>query len=212
MVRPAIASSRVAVTDDGQVRITLKQAYRDGTAAIEIPPKDFVLRLLAQVPLPKRKMISYFGVFASNAKLRSAVVPAGTKPRFKRKKPRKVMHDALHGEAKPANTEELAEVMSEEAAKRFSWADGLRRAFRLELLKCPTCGGKRRIVATIHDPKEIARFMRHLKLSPEPPDDLIAIRGPPEELLPPDQEADLLPDEAWDDDSWFGPDELPLAA
>ena len=134
MVRPAIASSRVAVTDDGQVRITLKQAYRDGTAAIEIPPKDFVLRLLAQVPLPKRKMISYFGVFASNAKLRSAVVPAGTKPRFKRKKPRKVMHDALHGEAKPANTEELAEVMSEEAARRFSWADGLKRAFRLDLL------------------------------------------------------------------------------
>ena len=63
-----------------------------------------------------------------------------------------------------------------------------------------------------HDPKEIARFMRHLKLSPEPPDDLIAIRGPLEDLYPPDTDADLPPDEAWADDSWFGPDELPLAA
>lgn len=38
------------------------------------------------------------------------------------------------GKAKPADTGELAEVMSEEAARRFSWADGLKRAFRLDLL------------------------------------------------------------------------------
>ena len=61
MVRPAIASSRVAVTDDGQVRITLKQPYRDGTTAVVIPPRDFVLRLMAQIPIPKHKLIGYFG-------------------------------------------------------------------------------------------------------------------------------------------------------
>ncbi len=74
------------------------------------------------------------------------------------------------------------------------------------------CGGKRRIVATIHNPREIERFLRHLKLWPSPDDDLVAIRGPPEDVYPPDEEPEPSVDQVWDDDSWFGPDELPLAA
>ena len=39
------------------------------------------------------------------------------KPRFKRQKPAKVVHDVPHGEGKPTNTGELTEVMAEELAK-----------------------------------------------------------------------------------------------
>ena len=58
----------------------------------------------------------------------------------------------------------------------------LKRAFRIPALICPDCRGKRQIAAAIHDPGEVERFLRHLQLWPEPGDDLVAIRGPPEDL------------------------------
>jgi hypothetical protein len=55
--------------------------------------------------------------------------------------------------------------------RHFAWADLLRRTFEIDVLACPDCGGRLRLLATIEDPEVIAKILRHLELpegAPEP--------------------------------------------
>ena len=61
-------------------------------------------------------------------------------------------------------------VVSEEAAptrsvRYWSWAELMRRAFDLDVLACPRCGSRMRLIATVHDPRVIRRILAHLGLS-----------------------------------------------
>ena len=51
------------------------------------------------------------------------------------------------------------------------------RSFALDVLCCPRCSGRLRLVALMTEPKEIARYLRALG-SPAPPARSVA-RGPP---------------------------------
>jgi hypothetical protein len=46
----------------------------------------------------------------------------------------------------------------------YPWADLLRRTFAIDVLACPGCGGRLRLLATIADPAVIAQILRHLGL------------------------------------------------
>ncbi len=46
----------------------------------------------------------------------------------------------------------------------WAWADLMRRAFELDVLACPRCGGHMRLIATIEDPRVIRRILAHLGL------------------------------------------------
>ena len=54
-------------------------------------------------------------------------------------------------------------------AKRQSWAELLQRTFAVDVLRCPTCGGRRHRVATLTDPLVARRILKHLRLRAEPP-------------------------------------------
>ena len=47
----------------------------------------------------------------------------------------------------------------------WSWAALMRRAFGIDVLACPRCGGRMRLIATVHDPGAIRRLLAHLGLS-----------------------------------------------
>ena len=66
----------------------------------------------------------------------------------------------------------------------WAWADFMRRAFELDVLACPRCGGRMRLLATIEDPRVIRRILAHLGLPTEVP----------QPRPPPAQAADLLAD------------------
>ena len=53
IARPAIATGRLSLTTQGQVRYTLKTPYRDGTTHVVFEPLDFIARLAALVPKPR---------------------------------------------------------------------------------------------------------------------------------------------------------------
>ena len=74
ITRPAIANERLSVNRAGQVVLKLKTAWRDGTSHIVLSPMEFMQRLAALVPRPRRHLIRFHGVLALNAKLRSTVV------------------------------------------------------------------------------------------------------------------------------------------
>ena len=84
VARPAVATDRLAVTPQGNVRYTLKTPYRDGTTHIILEPLDFIARLAALVPKPRVNLTRFHGVFAPscppfgcNSTLRHHVTPAG---------------------------------------------------------------------------------------------------------------------------------------
>ena len=57
----------------------------------------------------------------------------------------------------------------------------MHRAFAIDVLACPRCGGRIRLIATIHDPAVIREILAHLGLSqsgqspgPAPPEPIAA--------------------------------------
>jgi hypothetical protein len=180
--RPAVAAHRVQETLDGKIRITLKNEWAGGVRAIVMSPRDLVVRLLAQIPLPRRALVRYHGSFAPASPLRAQVVAAGAKAPRRRKK------DAVAGD-----TPDEARVETPEAAtQRMTWAVGLRRAFQFDVLQCG-CGGRRRLIAAVQDKAEVERFLKHLQLW-RVPEDVVAIRGPPDDLFP----AEPIPEDEGD--------------
>ena len=70
---------------------------------------------------------------------------------------------------------------------RIPWAELLQRVFAIDVLACP-CGGRRKVLACLTDPKVVKQILEHLGLP---------ATGPP--VAPPRTSA--LPDEAcWQDD------------
>jgi uncharacterized protein YbaR (Trm112 family) len=45
----------------------------------------------------------------------------------------------------------------------------MRRAFDVDVLACPRCGGRLRLVAAIDDPHVIGQILTHLGLPADPP-------------------------------------------
>ena len=138
-------------------------------SAVLIPPWDLVLRMAAQVPLPRRSSIRYHGIWGPNAALRSQVVPAGDKPKCKRQK---------------TNSGKETE---RETSTRMTYSEALKRAFCIEILNCP-CGGTRVVLAAVQDAVSLERILRHVGLWPDSAfgKGIDAIRGPPQDLWPAD--------------------------
>jgi hypothetical protein len=47
-------------------------------------------------------------------------------------------------------------------SRSWSWAALMHRAFAIDVLACPNCGGRLRLIATIHDPAVIRKILAHL--------------------------------------------------
>jgi hypothetical protein len=54
----------------------------------------------------------------------------------------------------------------------------LKRTFGIDVLECPKCKGRMKLLAVVTDPKSIQRMLRHLGEATEPPTREPA-RGPP---------------------------------
>ena len=141
--RPPVATERIALTEHGQVRYTLKTPYRDGTTHVIFEPEDFIARLAALVPKPRAHLTRYHGVFAPACPDRPRVVP-GTRAA--------TVHDAHdRGESSTADRQ-----------RSLTWAQRLKRVFAIDIEVCRRCGGRLRVIASIEDPEVIERILEHL--------------------------------------------------
>ena len=75
-LRPPVAQERLHVTSEGNVRLELRQPWRDGTTAVVFDPVEFLGRLAVLVPRPRINLILYHGVLGPRAAWRAQVVPS----------------------------------------------------------------------------------------------------------------------------------------
>jgi len=140
--RPPVAEPRLSLTSNGDIRYRLKTPYLDGTTHVVFQPLDFLARLAARVPRPCVNLIRYYGVFAPNSRFRVRVTPAGRGKGI-----------AAAGGAPPVAGNERADVAT--PAQPMTWAQRLRRVFRIDVETCPKCGSSVRIIASIEDEEVI---------------------------------------------------------
>jgi hypothetical protein len=53
--------------------------------------------------------------------------------------------------------------------RAWSWAALMHRAFAIDVLACAHCGGRLRLIATLHDPAVIRTILAHLAHSGQSP-------------------------------------------
>jgi hypothetical protein len=140
IARPAIANERLSLTRQGNVRYQLKTPYRDGTTHVIFEPLDFIARLAALVPKPRVNLTRFHGVFAPNSSLRARVTPGGS--------------------ARRCRSDTVKTASGRRAA--MSWAQRLKRVFRIDIETCRHCGGRVKVIASIEDPGVIKQILDHL--------------------------------------------------
>jgi hypothetical protein len=156
-----VAQERVAQGPDGLVRILLKKPFSDGTVAVDLDPLSLLCRLCAAVPSPRFHTVRYAGVLAPASKLRPRIVP----------KPNAAPANDVGPSVPPSS-------LQAGGSRYRPWAELLKRCFAIDVLQCPTCHGRMRLVALVTDPKQVRRFLHGIGEPTEPPSREPA-RGPP---------------------------------
>ncbi len=197
--RPAVAESRLVELADGRIGYVLKKRWRDGTTHVVLTKEVLMERLCALVPRPRRHLVTYHGVLAPAAGLRSRVVPRAANAGAGGgcgHAGRAVAGEAGGGSEveEPAGIDGAAvrELLRRRVRvphapgkrrggrRRYSWAELLARVFSLDVWLCPHCGGRRRLLTAIQDPAAIRQVLAAMGLSAVVPE-LAAARSPPGE-------------------------------
>jgi hypothetical protein len=145
VLRPPVASERLALTDDGQVRVALRHPWADGTTHVVFDPVEFLGRLAVLVPRPRVNLILYYGVLGARAAWRPEVVPG-----------------PASGRDSPGESVDEACAPVRSRARGQCWAALMKRTFGFDVLECPRCGGRLRLIALIEEAAVIGRILRHL--------------------------------------------------
>ena len=165
-LRSPVAQERIHLTDDGQLRLQLRQPWRDGTTDVVFDPVEFLARLAVLVPRPRINLILYHGVLAPRAAWRADVVRR---------------QDSATNQTREADAVERARRQ----ARDQSWASLMARTFGFDVLACPRCGGRLRLIALIEEAAVVERVLRHLGVPTEIPAPHPA-RAPPLRVGSPD--------------------------
>jgi hypothetical protein len=96
-------------------------------------------------------LLLYHGVLAPRARWRSQVV--------------------RYGRPTPDGNALEASPRAAVPTRAWTWAALMHRVFALDVLACPRCGGRLRVLATVQDPPAVQAILAHLRRSgaPEPP-------------------------------------------
>jgi hypothetical protein len=124
--------------------------WRDGTSHLLFEPIELLEKLAAITPRPAINLVLYHGVLAPNARWHSQVVRSG----------------------RPAPAPQAPEVDARPRGAGtpgpWTWAALMRRVLNLDVLACPRCGGRFRLIATVQKPLAVQSILAHLGRSSTP--------------------------------------------
>jgi len=158
--RPALSHDRLQRLADGRVRLALKTPWADGTTHLTFEPLEFIGRLSALIPFPHKNLLIYHGVLAPRATWRSRAVVYG--------RPQQA----------PQPDNATTATAAQHPTRRSAWATLMQRAFAIDVLACPRCGGRLKLIARVTQPRVIRRILEHLGLPADVAEPPLA-RAPP---------------------------------
>jgi len=153
VLRPPLAVDRLVQLPDGRLSYQLKTAWRNGTTHVVFGPLEFMARLAALVPAPRVNLLHYYGVPAPAARWRASIVPAS-------------VENELKADACECEPESKAKSRR---PRNYLWAALLSRVFEIDVLKCPDCNGRLRILAAIHPPVHTRKILECMGLPSRAP-------------------------------------------
>jgi hypothetical protein len=159
MMRPAVSLARMVFQPGrGEVLYHPRPAGHDrsGAGPERVDALEFVARVLAQIPEPRRHLVRYYGRY-SNAS------------RGRRKKSGQQIEMACLDSAAARPEPTPAEISS----LRRRWAEMIRRVYEIDPLVCPKCGSEMKVIGFITEPRVIRRMVDHINKKTR------ANRGPP---------------------------------
>ncbi|MBM4345834.1 MAG: transposase [Deltaproteobacteria bacterium] len=175
LLRPAICNERLQRLESGEVLLTLRKRWSDGTFAKVFQPQDLISKVIALLPAPGANLLRFHGQFAPGARWRAQITAGAARAR--------------KATAPPKD--------EEQRQRRMAWSVLLRRSFAIEVMNCPACGGRRELLAVIEHKPTVQKILAHLGLDTEPPAFALP-RGPPLLAGKGVPDADGLPWEARD--------------
>ncbi len=176
LARGPIATKRLSVLQDGRLAYALRRPWRDGTMAIALTKREFLERLAAQVPRPREHLTRYAGVLAPNHAMRSRVCRDRESVREEEREQTRRRLIARMQEAVMGQPSQAVVSCEPLPSGTWKWADLLRRVFKLDILECPKCGERCKVLAVLTDPFVVSKFLEAVGESSETP---TPVRGPP---------------------------------
>jgi hypothetical protein len=163
ILRPPVAQNRLELMDDGRVILELKNPFWDGTSHILFEPLELLEKVAAAIPRPRVNQLIYSGVLGPNAKWRKEVVAFG------RASPDGgAAKTEAEGDDGQSDSEDEGD-RPQRSRKSYTWSELMARIFLLDVLECPRCGGRMKIIAAIEEPDVIRRILDHLGLPTDAP-------------------------------------------
>ena len=144
---------------------SVSRIWSSPTRHLIFAPMELLEKLAALTPRPRINLILYHGVLAPNARWRARVVAYGAHPGTAATAPN------LEGDLNDAAPAQ---------SRHWAWANLMRRAFDIDVLACPRCGGRLRLLGTIEDPVAIRAILASLAVS-----DALLDRPPPAATMEP---------------------------
>jgi hypothetical protein len=162
-LRPPIAHDRIRLTSEGDVLLELRHRWRDGTTHLRFHPVELLERLASLTPRPRINLVLYYGVLAAHAAWRSRLPRPGQLAGNARSSPptsvRETPADAASGTAPATSPPDDA---AERSGANRLWARLMQRTFGFDVLQCPRCGGRLRLIAVIDEGAIARRILAHL--------------------------------------------------
>jgi hypothetical protein len=168
LTRPPLANDRLSELPDGRLALRFKQVWRDGTTHVVFTPHELIEKLIPLIPRPRAHLVRYHGILGPAAEDRDKVVPRSGPIEFGRP-----AADDGPREIDPSNIPRFG---------RLPWAVLLKRVFLADVLECPKCKGRMRILAAVIAPANVRRVLESLGLPSEAPR-LRPARPPPQTEL-----------------------------
>ncbi|MFN2444699.1 MAG: transposase [Vicinamibacterales bacterium] len=163
-----VAGARLSMNGEGHVVVQLRHRWADGTTHLVFPPTAFLERLAVLVPRPRINLVLYHGVLAPRAAWRREIVPR-TAP-------------SAPAEAAAPPAPGAAVTAADSRDRGWRWADLMRRAFDVDVLACPWCGGRLRLLAVLEASAVTTRILQHLGLPTTVPEARPS-RAPPDSRM-----------------------------
>jgi hypothetical protein len=173
-LRPPLSIERLSQLADSRLLYKLKRRWSDGTTHVIYEPMELMERLAALVPPPRFNLTRYYGVLAPTATFRPSIVPED-----------KTTIVSIHSgcQANEETTKTGSAKNDSKRRKNYSWAQLMMRVFELDVLSCPRCGGRMRILSAINSLSAIQKILVCLELPSRAPPIAPAKTDMEEELL-----------------------------